>query len=115
MKTKSIIMLSVIVMAVMLMTAPALGGDTNRMALEAIVDQYIAACEAKSDMLSSSSVNIRKAAMRACLRATFARKSKAALVDAMVASNVAPKPYKVHHFLNARFNEVISQIQLALK
>jgi len=115
MKIIAIIMLSVMVVAGMMVTGPALGGETNRAELEAIVDDYISACEAKSAMLNSSSENIRQAAIRSCLRATFCRNSKATLVNDLVANRVEPKPYKVHHFLNARFNEVVGSDQLALK
>jgi hypothetical protein len=33
----------------------------------------------------------------------------------IVLSAIEAKPYKVHHFLNARFNEVVSSNELALK
>jgi hypothetical protein len=115
MKLKAIIMLSAMVVAGMMVTAPARGGESNRASLEAIVDDYIAACERKSAMLNSRSENLRRDAMRACLRATFCRTAKATLVDEMVAKNVAPRPYKVQHFLNARFDEVVGAHQLALK
>ncbi|MGD1969132.1 MAG: hypothetical protein PVF86_16700 [Desulfobacterales bacterium] len=115
MKIKTIIMLLVMVGAGMMLNGPALGGETNRAHLEAIVDDYIAACERKSAMLDSSSANIRRDAMLACLRATFCRTSKDALLDEMLASNVEPKPYKVRHFLNARFDEIVRINQLALK
>ncbi|MGD9285059.1 MAG: hypothetical protein PVG68_15425, partial [Desulfobacterales bacterium] len=80
MKIKTIIMLLVMVGAGMMLNGPALGGETNRAHLEAIVDDYIAACERKSAMLDSSSANIQRDAMLACLRATFCRTSKDALV-----------------------------------
>lgn len=115
MKFKAIIVLSAMVVAGMMVTGPAFGGETHRAELEAIVDDYISACEAKSAMLNSSSEKIRRAAMLSCLRATFARRAKSELVDEMVAQKVDPKPYKVHHFLNARFNEVVDSSQLALK
>jgi hypothetical protein len=115
MKIKAIMILSAMVIAGMMVKGPALGDETNRAHLEAIVDNYISACEAKSEMLNSGSENIRRAAMLSCLRATFCRKSKSKLIDEMVARNVEPKPYKVHHFLNARFKEVIDSSQLALK
>ena len=114
MKIKAIIILSAMVIAGMIMAGPAAGGD-NRVELEAIVDDYIAACEAKSAMLNSSSENIRRAAMLSCLRATFCRNSKAELIDELVANRVAPKTHKVHHYLNARFNELVAAKQLALR
>ena len=115
MKTKAVIILAVMVMAGMMVTGPVYGNETNRAELEAIVDEYISACEAKSAMLNSSSKNIRRDAMRACLRATFCRNAKDELIDELVAGNVAPKKHTVHHYLNARFNEVVSAKQLALK
>jgi len=115
MKSKTTMILVAIVMAGLIMTGPAVGNETNRASLEAIVDEYISACEAKSALLNSSSLNIRRAAMLSCLRATFCRTSKTELINEMVAQNVEAKPYKVHHFLNARFHEVVSSSQLAHK
>jgi len=113
MRIKAILILSAMIAAGMMLTVPALSGETHRAELEAIVDKYIAACEAKSAMLDSRSENIRRSAMRACLRATFCRTSRAELIDELVASNVDPKPHKVHHFLNARFNEVVGAREVA--
>ena len=114
MKRNAIGILLVMVVAGMMMTGPARGSD-NRAELEAIVNDYIAACEAKSAMLNSSSENIRQAAIRACLRATFCRNSKDALIDELVANHVAPKEHTVHHYLNARFNKIFIAGELALK
>ena len=114
MKRKATVISLVMAMAAMMMTGPALSGGT-RAELEAIVNDYIAACEAKSGMLSSRSENIRRAAVYACVRATFCRNSKAVLIDEMIASNVAPKKHTVHHYLNSRFNETVNAKELALK
>jgi hypothetical protein len=103
------------VMAGMMVTVSTLGGDTNRAALEAIVNDYIAACEVKSAMIRSRSKNIRRAAVKAFVQATFFRNSKAVLIDELVANNVAPKEHTVHHYLNARFNKIVSVGKLALK
>ena len=108
MKIKAILVLSAMVAAGMMLTVPALGGENNRAELEAIVEDYISNCESKSALLNSTSTNIRRSAMRACLKAIFCRKTKAELIDALVANNIEPKPYKVHRFLNARFNEVVA-------
>ena len=115
MRIKAIFILSAMVAVGMMLTVPALSGETHRAELEAIVDKYIAACEAKSAMLDSRSENIRRSAMRACLRATFCRTSRTELIDELVAGNVEPKPHKVHHFLNARFNEVVGVPELAAR
>jgi len=108
MRISAIFILSAMVAAGTMLTVPALSGETHRAELAAIVDHYIAACEAKSAMLDSRSENIRRSAMRACLKAIFYKNTKADLIGALVANNVAPKPYKVHRFLNARFNEIVA-------
>lgn len=115
MKIKAIIMLSSMVMAAMMVTVPDLTGETKRTKLEAIVNDYIAACVAKSAMIDSRSKNIRRAALQAFMRATFCRHSKAVLIDELVANDVAPKKHTVHHYLNSRFNENINRGKLALK
>ena len=114
MKAKAIFVLSAMVAAGMILTVPALGDETHRAKLEALVEAYISECEAKSAFLSSTSANIRRSAMRACLKAIFYKKTKAELIDALVANNVAPKPYKVRKFLNARFNEVAEAKDLVM-
>jgi hypothetical protein len=115
MKIKAIIMLSSMVMAGMMVTVSTLGVDTNRAALEVIINDYIAACEAKSAMFDSRSKNIQRIAVNAFVRATFCRNFKAVLIDELVANNVAPKEHTVHHYLNARFNKIVSTGELALK
>jgi hypothetical protein len=115
MRIKAIIMLSSMVVAGMMVTIPNLGGDTNSAELEAIVNDYIAACEAKSAMIKSWSKNIRRDAVLAFVRATFCRSSKTVLIDELVANDVAPKKHTVHHYLNARFNKIVNSGELALK
>lgn len=112
MKIKITVLLSAMVLCGTLFTGPAIG-DTYREALETIVDEYIASCEAKSVMLESGSENIRKAAMLSCLKATFCRNCKARLIDALVANRVAPKPHAVQAFLNDQFNDLIKSQEVA--
>ena len=113
MRIKAIFILSAMVAVGMLLSVPALSGETHRAELEAIVDAYIANCEAKSAMLNSRSENIRRSAMLACLRATFCRTSRTELIDELVTRNVEPKPHTVHHFLNSRFKVVVGDTELA--
>ncbi|MEJ2727235.1 MAG: hypothetical protein P8185_01780 [Deltaproteobacteria bacterium] len=115
MKIKAIIMLSSMVMAAMMVTVPDLNGETNRAELEAIVNDYIAACEAKSAMIESRSKNIRRAAVQSFMRATFCRNSKAELIDELVTKDVPPKKHTVHHYLNSRFNKLVNNGKLAIK
>jgi len=103
---KITVLLSAIVLYGIFFTGPAIGDD-YRAALEVIVDEYIASCEAKSVMLESGSEKIRKAAMLACLKATFCRNCKVRLIDVLVANGVTPKPHAVQAFLNDQFNDLI--------
>ena len=114
MKIKAIFILSAMVAAGMMLTVPALGDESHRAELEAIVEAYISKCEAKSALLNSTSANIRRSAMRACLKAIFCRKTKTELIDALVTNDVEPKSYKVHRFLNARFDEVAAAKDLVM-
>jgi len=112
MKTKTTVLLSAMVFYGIFFTGPAIGDD-YRAALEAIVDEYIAVCEAKSVMLESGSEKIREASMLACLKATFCRNCKGRLIDALVANGVFPKPHAVQVFLNDQFNNLIKSREVA--
>ena len=114
MKLKTIFSLTAMVAAGMMLTVSAPGDGSYRAELEAIVEDYIAKCEAKSALLNSTSANIRRSAMRACLKAIFCKKTKTELIDALVANNIAPKPYKVRRFLDMRFNEVAAANDLVM-
>ena len=111
MRAKTTIVLSIIVFVAMLCAVPVLGFDTSeaeiRAKLEAIVDKYIAICEAKSALLNSSSENIRRSAMISCLKSTYCRRHREALVKEMLENKIVPKPYKVRHFLSAKFYETV--------
>ena len=109
MKTKSRMGMLVVVLTAILCPGLALGNDTEtveiRARLVALVDAYIASCEAKSALHSSRSENIRQTAMRSSKIAAFCQNSKAELVEAMLENNIEPKAYKVRYFLNARFHD----------
>jgi hypothetical protein len=79
-----------------------------------IVNAYIAACEAKATLLNSNIENIRRAAMVACLKAVFCKNLKEELLRELVISNIEPKSYKVHHFLNTRFLKFLAEEEPAL-
>ena len=96
MRTKTTIVILGIVLTAILCSMPALGIDAEtaetKARLEALVEEYIACCEAKSALRSS------------CMKAAYCRHSKEELVELMLEKNVEPKAYKVRHFLNDRFN-----------
>ena len=108
MGTRTTMVMFVIVLTAILCPVLALGKNTEavetKARLEALVDEYIACCEAKSALSSSRSENIRRSAMRSCKIADFCKNSKEALVEAMLENNIEPKAYKVRYFLNDRFN-----------
>ena len=81
--------------------------DDERAKLTAIVDDCIASFEAKSEMLDSKSLNLRRSAMKSCLKAAYCKSRREQLITEMVTNRVAPKPYKVRHYLNNHFNGFI--------
>ena len=110
MSTKTKVGMFVIVLTAMLCPISVLGNNNTeavgtRARLEALVDEYIACCEAKSALRLSNSLNIRRSAIRACKIAAFCRSSKKELVEAMLENNIEPKAYKVRYFLNGRFHD----------
>ena len=109
MRTESRVGMFVIVLTAVLCLMLVLGNNTEagetRARLEALVEEYIACCEAKSELRSSRSENIRQAATRSRKIAAFCKNAKAELVEAMLENNIEPKAYKVRYFLNARFHD----------
>ena len=89
--------------------------DEMKAELEALVDKYIANCEAKSALLSSKSENIRRTATLACLKATYCRHHRKELIDEMVKQNIEPKPYKVRRFLSEKFLDAVPDYNLATR
>ena len=114
MRTKITILGFVIVLTAILCQIPAQGSNTETVTtkakLKALVDEYIACCEAKSALSSSRSENIRRSAMRSCKIASYCKHSKTELVEVMLRNNIEPKAYKVRHFLNGRFNDKYNEV-----
>ena len=119
MKAKTIVILAALTLAMMIFSMPAVSQDVaeaeKKARLESIVDVYILSCENKAALSSSRSKNLRDSAMLSRLKSTFCSHSKQELVDAMLKAGIEPKPYKVHHFLNARFYETIRAVAVAEK
>jgi hypothetical protein len=111
MRSKTALVMLVVVLAMLLGTLPAYGNNTNdgetKAKLETLVDNYIACCSAKSAMLASRSENIRYAAVRACMKAAYCMHSKKELVKEMLENGIEPKAYKVRRFLNRRFDGIV--------
>ena len=111
MKSKPTIILFVVVLTLILLPSPAPGNSTEtdemKVKLEALLDEYIVCCEVKSAFRNSRSEKIRHSAKRSCMKAEFCRHNRKELVKVMLENNIEPKAYKVRHFLNNRFNEVL--------
>ena len=101
----------VIVLTATLFPIKTLGDNTAAVArkakLEALVEAYIACCEAKSALRGSRSAKIRHSVMRSGMKAAYYRNSKEELVEVMLENNIEPKVYKVRHFLNDRFHRTL--------
>jgi hypothetical protein len=108
MKTKSTTLITALAIAAATFTLPALAGDSNqtemKAKLEALVDEYIKSCDAKSEMLSSRSENIRNSARRSCMKASYCRNNREELIQEMLDRKIEPKQYKVRLFLSERFS-----------
>ena len=115
MRTRTAIVLLVIVLAAALGTLPAHGKNTKaaetKAKLAILVDEYIASCDAKSEMRNSRSENLRRSAMRSRMKAAYYTHAREELVAEMLESNVEPKAYKVRRFLNDKFHSTLHAIK----
>ena len=109
MRTKATVIFITMILTVFVCAGPALANDENeavrRAKLEALVDAYTNSCNAKSELLASSSENIRRSATVSCMKASFCRHNRTVLIQEMLDNNIEPKPYKVQHFLSKKYNE----------
>ncbi len=107
MKKKSTIILAALVLTATIFSLPALANDEDqaqaKAKLEALVDEYIESCDAKSEMLGSRSENIRRSARISCLKASYCRHNKSELIQDMLDRKIEAKPYKVRLFVSERF------------
>ena len=72
-----------------------------------IIDNKIDKCKFKTQMRYSKSEVIRNAAMLSCLKTTFYKKNREALIQAMIDNNIGVKRYKIEHYLNSQFYNLI--------
>ncbi len=115
MKARIAMALCVFFLIATLFPIKVLGNNTSTVArkakLEALLEEYIACCEAKSKLRGSQSAKIRHSAMRSRMKAAYYRKSKAQLVEVMLENNIEPKAYKVRYFLNDRFHRSLQAME----
>ena len=109
MKSKKPIMSMVVILTALICAGPALSDDNSgtdvRAKLEALIEEYVDCCNAKSALLGSRSENIRKSATISCMKASYTHHNKEALIQELLDRNIEPKAYKVRHFLSVKFNE----------
>ena len=68
-----------------------------------IIDDLIDKCKYKTQMRHSKSDVIRNAAMLSCLKITFYKKNRQALIQTMLDADIGIKRYKVEYYLNTQF------------
>jgi len=111
MRSKKYVVIFAIIWTTMIFAMPAIGDDTKTIAtqakLEAIIDDYIVSCAAKSEMLNSRSDAIRKSSISSCRIAHFCLTSKEELITEMLENNIEPKHYKVSRFLKDKFRSTV--------
>jgi len=73
----------------------------------AIIEELVMQCKYKTAMRHSKSKVIRDAAMLSCLKTTFYRENKENLIHAMIEENIGIKRYKVCHYLNTQFYNIV--------
>ena len=105
MKRNAILILTAIA-AIPILAVNQTFGEDRTARLEALVDEYIATCESKSDLLDSKSDNIRQAAHYACFKGKYCKTRRDELVDELQAKNIPPVKHKVHYYLNSRLKKM---------
>ena len=71
------------------------------------VDDYIDKCEAKADLLDSSSVNIRKIAIRAIVKGGFVQSNRDQVIEYLTAKKVPLNAHRVQFHLNQLFAQSV--------
>jgi hypothetical protein len=88
-------------------TLTGLCGETTTtdpaQAYGAYVDDYIAKCEAKADLLDARSVNIRKIALRSIVKGGFVKSNRDQMIEYLVVKNVPLNAHRIQYHLNQLF------------
>ncbi len=108
MRIQSILTISAIFLAAMLLISPARGESSGDQRIsynsyEGYIDEQIQHNEFKATLGSANAPNLQKAAEVSREKADFLRENRDALVANMEAANVEKKPYKMTHYLNRTF------------
>lgn len=117
MKTRRILLVGLIGLALAVATALALG-DTVTAAQQKgyyleCMKKECDICGSKAKLVKSRSANLRAYALQAAQRSAFILDNREALAQEMALKNVRMRPYAVHHYLLHRFNEQSGQLAAA--
>lgn len=95
------------------------GAESDSMDKRAVyskmIDRYAACCEKKSMLRHSRSENLRQKAEISCLKAAYLRNYKDEIVADLIEHNINPQPYKVQHFVNTLFFDLIRRESATLQ
>jgi len=73
----------------------------------AFVDNYIQKCEAKAEMLDSSSLNIRQSAIRATVKGAFIQSNRTIMIKHLMAENAPLNAHRIEYHLNQKYVESV--------
>ena len=73
----------------------------------AFVDNVIQKCEAKADMLDSSSRNIRQSAIRATVKGAFIQSNRTTMIKYLMAENTPLNADRIEYQLNQKYAESV--------
>jgi hypothetical protein len=76
------------------------------------VDDYIDKCEAKADLLDSSSINIRKIAMRATVKGGFVKSNRDQMIEYLATNKVPLNIHRIEFHLNQMFARSVNPEQV---
>jgi hypothetical protein len=76
---------------------------SNHEIYEKTLNHIISCCNSKCSMVDSEHKKIRDAGELALRKAEFCTIYKQQLIEEMAGMNLAPKAYKINHFVNSKF------------
>jgi hypothetical protein len=84
-------------------------GDARRSVIYGVlVDDYIKKCEAKAELLDSSSLNIRQSAVRATVKGAYIQANRKEMVNYLMKTNARYNTDRIRFHLNQKYAESIS-------
>ncbi len=116
MKKSAYIALAIAVLLVTFFTTKGISQNIDNPDLAEIyatfIDEAIAKCRKKAEMLGSKSPNIRRQAFCACLKGAYLKTHKKELVAYLTVIDAVPSCNRVQYHLNKRFYQAFEPDQL---